>query len=289
MTPAGVRWCAALALALALAAAGCSGDRRSGQRPTTFGGDRPTTLEAPSYLQDGELYPLVVVLHGLGASGQLQTGYLGLRSLPLEGKVLVLAPDGTEDAMGRRFWNADPVCCDFDHRNPDDVAYLGGLIDEVKATWPVDPNAISVIGHSNGSFMAYRMACERADVVRSIAGLAGGAASMPAMCNPSQPVEVLHIHGTEDDVVPYDGGFGPGAVASVEQWAIHNGCGTTRTVGAPIDLEATLAGAETTTEAADGCPATGAVELWTLQGANHIPPSGGRIGQAIMDWLSAHE
>ncbi|MGE0547903.1 MAG: PHB depolymerase family esterase [Kofleriaceae bacterium] len=276
-----------MSLVLALAAA-CGGDPRSGPRPTVFGGDRPTTLDAPSRLEEGELYPLVVVLHGYGASGAIQAGYLSLRSLPLEGKALLLTPNGTADSTGKLFWNADPSCCDFEHRNPDDAGYLGRLIDDVKASWPVDPSAVYVIGHSNGSFMAYRLACERADVVRAIAGLAGGASSMPTTCVPSQPVNVLHVHGTDDETVPYGGGFGPGAVASVNQWAIHNGCAATRTTGAPIDLDGGFAGAETTTEAADGCPAHGAVELWSIQGAGHIPASGAQIGQAMLQWLTSH-
>ena len=65
--------------------------------------------------------------------------------------------------------------------------------------------------------MAYRMACERADVIDQIAGLAGHASSLP--CNPTRPVSVLHIHGTGDATVPYETGvFGgvqsPGAVDS---------------------------------------------------------------------------
>src|SRR5687767_5309804 len=164
-----------LALPLFLAACG-DGPTPEAPRPTEFGGDRPVTLRAPSTLEDGKLYPLVVVLHGYGVNGDIQTAYFGVRSLPLEGKALLLAPDGTADSSGRLFWDADLICCDYENRNPDDVGYLGKLIDDVLATWPVDPDAVHLIGHSNGAFMAYRMACARADVVRKIGALAGAAA-----------------------------------------------------------------------------------------------------------------
>jgi polyhydroxybutyrate depolymerase len=256
-------------------------------RPTVFGGERPTTLRTPATLEDGKLYPLVVVLHAYGGSGDVQTRYFGLQSLPTDGEALVLAPDGTRDLSGQRFWDADPACCDFGNLNPDDVGYIGSLIDDVIATWPVDPQAVRIVGHSNGAFMAYRMACERADVVRAIASLAGGASSVAALCQPSEPVAVLHVHGTLDTVIPYNGGVGPGALRSVSQWAAHNGCGMTRGAGPTLDLETSIAGSETTTAAHVGCPSGGAVELWTMWGNGHFPVSGWRIGSAMMGWFGS--
>jgi polyhydroxybutyrate depolymerase len=40
------------------------------------------------------------------------------------------------------------------------VAYLGAVIDDVAAHYTVDPKRFFVIGHSNGGFMAHRLACE---------------------------------------------------------------------------------------------------------------------------------
>jgi polyhydroxybutyrate depolymerase len=270
--------------------AGTDAHNPPGTRPTMFGGSRPTTLRAPTTLEDGKLYPLVLSLHGYGSNGDITSAYFGLRTLPVEGKALLLSPDGTKDSTGTLFWDADPECCDWEGRNPDDVGYLGKLIDDVIAAWPVDRNAVYVVGHSNGAFMAYRLGCARADIVRGIAGLAGGAASTPASCMPSQPIDVLHVHGTGDMVIPYSGsGLGPGAVASVTQWAAHNSCGATRSSGAPLDLESSLGGNETTTESTVGCPAHGAVDLWSIQGGSHVPGSGARIGQRMIQWFEAHK
>ena len=73
-----------------------------GPRPTVFGGDRPTTLRVPTTLEPDKLYPLIVVLHGYGVNGDIQTGYFGVRSLPLEGKALVdkiIATEIASDGM----------------------------------------------------------------------------------------------------------------------------------------------------------------------------------------------
>ena len=104
--------------------------------------------------------------------------------------------------------------------------------------------------------MAYRMACEFSDVIAGIASRAGTTTLGETNCRPSQPVNVLHIHGTADDVVPYAGGRlrdvpgvtintppATGALQVVQLWASFNGCNDPVTDAAPsLDLDLNLAG-----------------------------------------------
>src|SRR4029077_4012984 len=103
-----------------------------------------------------------------------------------------------------------------------------------------------------------------ADVVSDLVVLAGRPTSTP--CTPTRPVNVLDVHGTSDDTVPYSV-----AGSSVQQWAANDHCGTTRTLGAPVDLDSALAGKETLTESVTGCPPGIAVDLWTIEGGGHLP------------------
>jgi polyhydroxybutyrate depolymerase len=271
-------------VALALALVGCGGGSSGPpDRPLTFGGARPATLQVPT-IEPGMMYPLVVVLHGYSASGFVQEAYFGMNALPMNNQAFVIAPDGLTDSMGNEFWNADPACCDFDHKNPDDVGYIGGLIDDIIAAWPVDLDGVYVIGHSNGGYMAYRMACDRADVITNIVVLAGAAASDPSTCKPAIPVGVLHMHGTADTTVPYD----PNANASVTQWAQHDGCAATHTAGTPLDITH-QPGAETQVETFDDCPPGLPVELWSLTGDGHIPSLNDGFSSMIFDYLRAHK
>jgi len=240
-------------------------------------------------LTEGKQYPLIVLLHGYGANGFVQTSYFHLKSLTDADKALFIAPDGTTDAGGKQFWNADPACCDFGNTGVDDVAYLGKLMDDIVAEWPVDKNAVFFLGHSNGGYMSYRMGCERADSISAVVSLAGNAASVPSDCNPSKPVSVLHMHGTSDSTVPYAPATGPGAESSVEQWATHDGCGTTRTSTVTLDLDTAVAGAETHGEATDGCPSKIAVDLWSLEGSSHIPIFDPPVATTLLDWMLAHK
>ena len=55
---------------------------------------------------------------------------------------VLVAPDGTLDRTGQRFWNATDACCNFFGDSVDDVAYLHGLVREVAAAYHVDSRRI---------------------------------------------------------------------------------------------------------------------------------------------------
>jgi polyhydroxybutyrate depolymerase len=146
-------------------AGGAGGQASGGQGgaggQAVIGGERPVTVVVPSSY-DGSPTPLVVLLHGYGASAVLQDIYFGLSALA-ESRGFVLAlPDGTLDTSGRRFWNAGDACCDFGEAEVDDVGYLTSVLDELEASYAIDPKRVFFVGHSNGGFMSYRMACDLA-------------------------------------------------------------------------------------------------------------------------------
>jgi polyhydroxybutyrate depolymerase len=278
-------------LVLCLLAA-CGGET---ERPLTFGGDRPVDLEVPAQLADGERYPLLLVLHGYTVNGFIQQAYLGVKQLSDSSEAFVLAPDGVPDTEGKPFWNADSVCCDFDGVAPDDSTYLHDLVADVADTWPVDRDRIFIAGHANGGYMAYRMACDHADQYAAIVVIAGGTALDDSQCQPTQPVSVVHMHGTGDLEFLYEGGGpfqmspgSPGAVESTTRWATHDGCGTTRSPAGPaIDLDSIVSGPETTPERFD-CPPGVDVELWTMQDTEHLPGMTDTFVPNVWPWLLDH-
>ena len=176
--------------------------------PTTFGGDRPVELFVPSGYDPTVATPLVILLHGHGASGFAQELVFRLEPEAEARTFLYLHPDGTFSEEGKRFWNATDVCCDFFDTGIDDSTYLRSLVDDVSASYNVDPKRVYFTGHSNGGYMSYRMACDHADVIAAIAPLAGAMYADPTDCGASEPVHVLGIHGTEDADVIYDGPAG---------------------------------------------------------------------------------
>lgn len=256
---------------------------------------RPYMQRVPSSYDPARPMPLVILLHGYGAGGMVQAGYLNLLAATASEGFLLAYPDGTVDESGRRFWNATDGCCDFGGTQVDDVAYVDAVIDDMRAQYNVDPRRIFLIGHSNGGFMAHRYACERAGRIAGIVSLAGAAWADPSRCAPSRPVSVLQVHGTADDVIRFNGGRTPiasggpypAARDSVGQWRAHNGCGALAATGETMDLERTVAGAETRVERAEMCRGGGA-ELWVIEGGGHIPSFGPEWTRALGRWMAAH-
>ena len=215
---------------------------------------------------------------------------------------LYCVPEGTKNKNGAQFWNASEACCDGFDTGVDDSGYLRGLLEAIGARFPLDRKRVFVIGHSNGGFMAYRMACEHPDLIAAIASLMGMTTARPGGCVPSQPVNILHVHGTADSLLYYDGGFGnsfswptelspyPGALESVALWAGYNGSADATTdTDASLKLDLAVGSAlDTVVTRYIKSPPGGAVELWSIRGGQHVPMVSPGFATSVVDWLLAH-
>src|SRR5262249_17994243 len=164
--------------------------------PTTFyrvSRPRPVEGYVPSGYSEQTPMPLVLLLHGYTGNGADQEDHMQIGPVAGSRGFLYCHPDGTIDYLGNPFWNATDSCCNFGNVAIDDAGYLRAVIEEIAKRFSVDRKRIYLIGHSNGSFMAYRMACQHADLIAGIAGLAGETFLDPARCAPSGPVNILHI------------------------------------------------------------------------------------------------
>jgi len=261
----------------------------------TAGGDRPVLVKVPPTYDAATPAPLVILLHGYGATGAVQNSYFGLEPVALENGFVYAYPDGTPDTSGKQFWNATDACCDFLNTGVDDSKYLIDLVDEIETRVNIDPKRVYFVGHSNGGFMSYRMACDHADRVAAIVSLAGETFADDADCKATTPVSVLQIQGTADETVPYDGGdlgpgfTAPGAAQSVADWAARNGCDAALIdTGETLDLDSGLAGEETTLAKHEGCTAGFDAELATIADGTHIPALTPAFSETLIAFLLAH-
>ena len=256
--------------------------------PEYVGGDRPARVVAPDTYDGLEPTPLLILLHGYTTTADLQDFYFQLSARVDEDDFLLLLPNGTIDSAGNTFWNARPGSGEA----VDDVGYLIDLVDEMLALWQVDARRIYVLGHSNGGFMSYRMACEHAGRFAGIMNFAGlSPYTTEADCQPAAPISMLHVHGTDDASVPYEGYVGGlSALATAALWAERAGCDVDgATAGQPLDLVNALAGDETTVlNYADGCAPGVDVALWTLEGGGHLPYFNDSWNSGIVAWLLDH-
>ncbi len=267
------------------------------------GGDRPVTVRVPP-AADPAGAPLLIGLHGYSSNPSELAVYLGLARLAAERGIVTAYPGGTTDRQGNQFWNATDACCAFGGTDVPDAAYLAGLVDEIASRVPIDPRRVFVVGHSNGGFMSHRMACSYADRVAAIVSIAGATYADPADCAPSEPVAILEVHGTADDVIRYEGSSladrgvpgaasYPGVSATAAAWLVHDGCDPALTESRKlIDVDAAIDGpdgpAETTVATSTGCEPGGYVATWSIAGGGHVPRLSATVPGALLDFLLAH-
>ena len=275
---------------------GCTAKAKPTARASALVATRPYSLKVPIGYSARKPTPLLMLLHGYGSTSASTDFYFGATALANERKVLVAIPNGTADPHGKQFWNATDACCNLYGSTVDDVAYLNALVDDVQSKYNVDTKRIYLVGHSNGGFMANRMACDSNGRFAAIASLAGAQWKDPERCSPTSQVSVLQIHGDADPVISYEGGalrmshkVYPSAHDTVATWANKNKCTSGLQSSAnTLDLEATLPGAETTVDRFGGCPKGGAVELRTIHGGSHAPNFQPTFLSTVYDFLSAH-
>ncbi len=184
-----------------------------------------------------ERRPLVLLLHGNGGSADQIIGRNG-KAAPFKRwldiasreRLFLLIPNGTASEGASQGWND---CRGDATSNPtvDDVSFLLSALQEVTPQG-VDVNQVFATGISNGGHLSLRLAIEHPEVFHAVAPVV---ATMPAASEcaaPTKPVSVFFLNGTEDPILPYDGGFvsnsgARGSVlstrASVDVWRSVNG------------------------------------------------------------------
>jgi polyhydroxybutyrate depolymerase len=137
--------------------------------------------------------PLVVAFHGAYDEPRGTSIYYGLSKLADREHFAVLYPQASHD----RFWQ-------LERGQHEDVEQVRALLDRAERASCIDRSRVYATGVSNGGGFTARLGCEMADRFAAIAPVAGGYVPR-ARCRPGRPVPVLEIHGTDDDVVPYEG------------------------------------------------------------------------------------
>ncbi|NDJ59478.1 MAG: poly(3-hydroxybutyrate) depolymerase [Chloroflexi bacterium] len=250
----------------AAACAPLSGEITTGtsEHTLTAGGiDRSYRVYIPPGYASSQPTALVLALHGFAQGAELLQAEATWDAVADEHEIIVAYPQGTGFPVR---WHSDGG---FDEDGGDDVAFLRTLITTLIADYCIDPARVYINGFSNGGGMAHRMACEAADVVAAIGGVAG-AYSTPTECTPSRPVPVIAFHGDADMVVDYTGADDQFDLPAIPDWAAgwaaRNDC----------DLEAEslpVQGAVSGIRYTD-CADDADVVLYTIAGGGHTWPGG---------------
>jgi polyhydroxybutyrate depolymerase len=172
-------------------------------------GLRTYSAWVPADASGGPALPALLALHGTGGDAGIHASMTLLNGLAARERLLVVYLEGTGSI---ETFNAGHCCGYAASSGIDDVAYVRAVLDDLSQRYPVDSARVYATGFSNGGMMTHRLACELSDRLAGIAAVSGsstqrdGAGNIFYACNPVRPIPVLHVHATNDRIVPYLGG-----------------------------------------------------------------------------------
>ena len=182
------------------AASGAAGDAKTVK---AGGVDRSFLLYVPAGYDPSRSYPVVVLFHGIDATGKAMAAYIQMQKYAA-GDAIVAFPDGLD---GR--WDTD---------GDKDLTFFDAMLGSIENTLCVNEQRVFALGFSYGAYMVNHLGCERADVLRGFVA-ADGSFGSSASCGSTA---ALVYHRTDDDNESIEGGK-----RARDTWLMINGCGST--------------------------------------------------------------
>ncbi|KAI0008112.1 Alpha/Beta hydrolase protein [Xylariaceae sp. FL0662B] len=121
----------------------------------------------------------------------------------------------------------------------EDVDFVDAMVDALEADLCIEQDLRFATGFSYGAAMSYALACARPDKFRAVAVMSGGLLS--GCEGGTTPVAYYGQHGTQDTVLPIDGGR-----QMRDTFVKNNGC-------TPVDSEPVPNGNQATRVDYEGC------------------------------------
>ncbi len=248
---------------------------------------RTYSFYVPASYVPGNPVPMLIGLHGLSSSGADFAQNRDFRPIADTANFIMVHPDGST-MFGVKFWNYENIL----GSTVDDVGFLEALIDTISAGYSINQHRIYCTGMSNGSFMAYLMACQtnRFAAIGTVTG--SMSVDMYDECDPQHPIPVLHIHGTDDSTNPYAGTSTMKGIDDTNLfWVDQNNCNPVPAVtSVPNTNTADNATAERSVYS--GGINGNTVELFRIIGGGHSWPGwpvSGSSGNTCMDFDACKE
>ena len=237
---------------------------------------RTYVLHKPNSPSDVKL-PLVIALHGGKSSGSRLVETSRLNEISDQENFVVVYPD----ALNENWVDGRSVVS----HGTDDVDFINTLITSLASNHSVDTSRVYVIGISNGSFMAQRLACELPHKISAISVIAGALPiELESVCQPDRPMPVIMFSGTDDNTVPWDGGTmlrGEGGEVlspfdTAKWWASNNKCSQPDMI--PVTSNENIESDKTSIEkyTFSSCDDLSTVVFYKIIGGGHTWPGGGK-------------
>lgn len=226
--------------------------------------------------------PLVLALHGNSQQGRDMEVRTSWPAVAKRENFIAVFPDGLNRSWadlrgsGARSGSRPPA-------GTDDIAFMMAIIDRLVKDGIADPHRIYATGLSNGGAMALSLACRHPDKFAAVAPIIVNMTDPFAeACKPGRPIPLLMMNGTDDPLIPYNGGLGTSRLAvpgfwstaqTVALWRKLNRCAT-QDANATDLPDRNKDDHSTVTRIASTCPPGQDVVLYRVNGGGHRMPGG---------------
>ncbi|MBI1765474.1 MAG: alpha/beta fold hydrolase [Acidobacteria bacterium] len=166
---------------------------------------------APPKTGGDEKAPLLLLLHGYGAN---EDDLFGLAPYVDERFLVISARAPVRLGLGMHAWfrlgfTPEGILID-PHEVEQARTILRRFLDELLAAYPVDTNAIYLLGFSQGAMMGLDLALREPELIAGVAALSGRImpSSLETLAEPDRLIglPVFVAHGTEDNILPISHG-----------------------------------------------------------------------------------
>lgn len=235
----------------------------------SYGGlTRDFIVHLPTGYVQGQHLPVVLNFHGYTSNAAEQELYSGMDNTADQNNFIVVYPDGISNSWNVGWTGAYGT-------GVDDVGFTGKIIDTLIQLYGIDTNRVYSTGLSNGGFLSHRLACEMSSRIAAIAAVSGTLTDSTAYyCNPQRLMPIMHIHGTADPIVPYNGLTGSlSTEQTINFWLARETCSTP---GDTTNVPDTNTGDGSTVQKIDyiHCSASNEVLFYKITGGGHTWPGG---------------
>ena len=189
--------------------------------------NREYVLYIPNSYDETSSIPLMLNFHGFGGSASDYMLEADMRSLAETDTFILVYPQGS-CLDGSSHWNACPTGGD-NKSDADDFGFVEAMINEISSQYNIDLERIYAAGYSNGGMMVYGLANFESELIAAVASVSGTMLDCTGPTN--HPMPVIHLHGTSDGVLPYNGNsYYSSAQNVLDHWIDFNNTITNPTV-----------------------------------------------------------
>ncbi len=178
------------------------------------------SIHLPKGYTSSKTYPLVFNFHGMGSKAVKHEHYCKMDKVADKEGFIVVYPQSTHFG-----WNAGLGFASYTN-GPDDIGDLNKLLDTLESMYSIDKKRVYATGVSLGGSLVYRIACEMSDRIAAVASVSGLMTDSTLVhCNAERHIPILHMHGTSDFIMSYDGKHQANGVEELLKiWTLKNQC-----------------------------------------------------------------